>query len=471
MARSCSCQDFTRSQLLRASVAQAGRGLPAIEAGMPIPAGTGMSRRSFLLRSTGAVLAVYGGAALSPRHLQEGIAAAAAAAPPRQPVIVSIFVEGGWDALSVLAPVKEASYHKLRPTLGLKEGEGVPFTEDERLMWHPSASGLAQLHGEGKVVAFPAIGYDPPDESHFTSRHYWEVGQLDANLRSGWMGRYLDVAGTPANPLQGLSLEDSLAPALATTRVPVAAVSSPTDYTFWAYGLDEPLAGPTLAMLGELGGLGSSSTAMAQARTAAYDMNVIRNQVAPFADHEGKPPFTSPVTYPTTGDEFPKRLAVLAAMLADEALPIKCVSLNAVGSYDTHSDEHSTLATNLKQTVESVVAFQRDLEARHLDGRVLIQLWSEFGRRPHQNGSGTDHGAAGAAFLIGSRLTGKMVGEFPGLSKLDENENVVNTSDFRAMYAGILGQWLGTEAGLVIPEAGTGLPGPSAYGTIPQLIS
>src|SRR6201995_4091750 len=104
---------------------------------MPLPAGTGMNRRSFMLRSAGAMLAVYGASALSPRHLEEGIAQAAAAAPPKQPVIVSIFMEGGWDALSVLAPVREARYHELRPTLGRQEGEGVQFSEDEALMWHP----------------------------------------------------------------------------------------------------------------------------------------------------------------------------------------------------------------------------------------------------------------------------------------------------------------------------------------------
>ncbi|HME03733.1 MAG TPA: hypothetical protein VKG38_11980, partial [Solirubrobacteraceae bacterium] len=138
MQRSCSCNDFTRSQLLRAGIAQAGRGLPSIEPGMPLPAGTGMDRRSFLLRSAGAMLAVYGAAALSPRQLEVGIAEAMAA-PPNQPVLVSIFMEGGWDALSVLAPVKEAKYHELRPTLGLAEGAGQVFSEDEALMWHPQA--------------------------------------------------------------------------------------------------------------------------------------------------------------------------------------------------------------------------------------------------------------------------------------------------------------------------------------------
>ncbi|MFZ1154601.1 MAG: DUF1501 domain-containing protein [Solirubrobacteraceae bacterium] len=450
MAKSCSCSDFTRSQLLRRGVAAAGKGLPKIEQGMPLPAGTGLDRRTFLLRSAGAALSVYGASMLSPRHFEEGIAQASAAAGPSQPVLISIFMEGGWDALSVLAPVKEARYRELRPTLGLAEGSGKVFAEDENLMWHPAASGLAELHEEGKVTAFPAIGYQPADESHFTSRHYWEVGQLDANTRTGWMGRYLDLAGEPNNPLQGLSLDYSLAPALATAKMPVAAVSSPADYTMSAYGLGEPVSGAALETFGELGALSAPSPAYAQARNASYDTGLVLDKMASFVQSEEKSGDASSVAYPTS--DFAERLAVLAAMLHTE-MPIKCASLNAIGSYDTHSDEAGTLNSNLEQTVAALVSFQRDLEARKLDQRVLIQLWSEFGRRPRENGSGTDHGAGGVAFLIGSRASGKMVGEFPGLTKLDVNENVVNTSDFRAMYCSLLEQWFQTEAGLVIPEA------------------
>ena len=187
MPKACACNDFNRAQLLRKGVAAAGRGLPNIEPGMPIPAGTGMDRRTFMLRSAGAALSVYGASMLGVRHFEEGIAKAAEG--PAKPVLVSIFMEGGWDAMSVLAPIGDARYTQLRPTLALKEGEGLKFTEDERLMWHPQAEGLATLHGEGKVSVLPAVGYDPPDESHFTSRHYWEVGQLDTETRSGWMGR------------------------------------------------------------------------------------------------------------------------------------------------------------------------------------------------------------------------------------------------------------------------------------------
>ena len=450
MAKSCSCDDFTRSQLLRRGAALAGEGLPKIEPGMPLPAGTGLDRRTFLLRTAGAALSVYGASMLSPRHFEEGIAQASAAANPDQPVLVSIFMEGGWDALSVLAPVREARYKELRPMLGLTEGSGKVFTEDEILMWHPAAGGLAELHEEGKVTVFPAIGYEPSEESHFTSRHYWEVGQLDANARSGWMGRYLDLVGEPDNPLQGLSLDYSLAPALATASMPVAAVSSPADYTMWAYGLGEPVSGPALEAFGALGSLAAPSPAYAQARNASYDTSLVLEEMANFVKSENESGDHATVTYPA--GEFAERLAVLAAMLHN-GMPIKCVSLNAVGSYDTHAGELDTLSTNLEQTIPALVAFQRDLEARGLDQRVMVQLWSEFGRRPKENGSGTDHGAGGVAFLIGTRAAGKMVGEFPGLTKLDENENLIRTSDYRGMYCSLLEQWFQTEAGLVIPEA------------------
>ena len=84
----------------------------------------------------------------------------------------------------------------------------------------------------------------------------------------------------------------------------------------------------------------------------------------------------------------------------------------------------------------------------------MIEMWSEFGRRPEENGSaGTDHGAAGCAFVIGSKAKGEMVGEFPGLAKLDGNENLRVTSDFRGMYCSLLEQWLGYDAAPIIPGA------------------
>src|ERR1700743_2764495 len=187
MSHEC-CDDFTRAQLLRAGAAEAGRGLPAIEPGMPAPAGTGLSRRKFLSRS--------------PRFAAFGRAITQAPTPEK--VLVSVFFEGGIDALSVLAPVGDPRYASLRPTLKQAEGAGPPFAEDPPLQWHPGAIGLATLHEEGKVSAFPAIGYEHPDQSHFTSRHYYEIGELDIGQHAGWLGRYLDVIGDEENPRRGV---------------------------------------------------------------------------------------------------------------------------------------------------------------------------------------------------------------------------------------------------------------------------
>jgi uncharacterized protein (DUF1501 family) len=319
-------------------------------------------------------------------------------------------------------------------------------------MWHPSAAGLATLHGEGKVSVLPAIGYDHPDQSHFTSRHYWEVGTLDSNANLGWMGRYLDVVGDPDNPLQGLALDASLAPSLAASRVPVAAIAKPSDYSFPAAQVGDPLWAPMLAAFGQMGAIAGGSPALAQARAVARQVDGVRASLGAFVTADGKPGYTSPVAYPTAGGDLPARLAALGAMLA-QGLPIRCVAVQGAGSYDTHSDQVSGLASGLKQTVDALLAFQRDLEARGIADRVLIQLWSEFGRRPKENGSGTDHGAAGCAFVIGTRAAGRMIGEFPGLATLDAQGNLRNTSDFRAMYCSLLEQWMGIDAAQVIPNA------------------
>jgi uncharacterized protein (DUF1501 family) len=144
--------------------------------------------------------------------------------------------------------------------------------------------------------------------------------------------------------------------------------------------------------------------------------------------------------------------------MIEAGLPLQCVSLTAPGGYDTHSDQAANLAQGLKLTADSLYAFQRDLEARQLADRVLVLVWSEFGRRAEENGSGTDHGAGGTAFVIGSQVKGGMLGEFPGLEKgkgLDDNGNLVATSDFRALYRSFLEQWFQVDPAGVIPDAAT----------------
>lgn len=434
------CGDFTRSQLIRSAAAEAGQGLPAVEAGMPLPAGTGLTRRTFISRSAGLALAVYGATRLPIRAFEEGIAQAA----QNNRILLSVFMEGGIDGMSLLAPVGDSRYATLRPNLALAPDAGTAFSEDPGLRWHPSASGLATLHGEGKVSVFPAIGYDSPNQSHFTSRHFYEIGELQVGPRTGWLGRYLDLSGSDENPLQGLSLGGELSPALATASVPVAAVDSVTQYDLWAR-VDDPVDREMFTSFGRFGSFPSDSAAMGQARKATTRTEALRQELGQFKE------FTSPVPYPD--GYFADNLAGLAAMIA-AGLPLHLVTIGAVGGYDTHSDQAGDFSSNVQHTCDALLSFQRDLEARGLADRVLVEVWSEFGRRPEENGSlGTDHGAAGCAFVIGARAKGQMVGQFPGLATLDDDENLRHTSDFRSMYCSLLEQWHGQDAAAVIPGA------------------
>ena len=441
------CEEFGRAKLMRRAVAEAGRGLPSIERGMPAPAGTGLSRRSFLLRSSAAMLSVYGASKLGLGHFEEGIAQAAGG---NDRVLVSIFLEGGIDSLSVLAPTLDPIYRTLRPNLALPVDAGTVFSEDPSLRWNPNAASLASLHKAGKMSVLPGVGYSSPDQSHFTSRHYWEVGGLQPRESTGWMGRLLDQIGAPDNPLQGLSLDGSLSPALATASVPVAAIDGPS-YDLWAHGVWGEPADLMYSSVGQLGAAGARSKdpGLAAAGYAANQAIRLKSQLEPFSGDD----ITSPVAYPQGADEwFGEGLAGLAAML-DAGMPIRCAAISAPGSFDTHDDQAESFDSDLKLAADSIAAFQADLEARGLADRVLTLVWSEFGRRPEENDSGTDHGAGGAAFVIGNKVKGQMVGEFPGLAQLDPDDNLRATSDFRGLYCSIIEQWFGVDAAAVIPDA------------------
>ena len=442
------CQEFTRSHLMRQAVATAGNGLPRIEPGMPAPAGTGLNRRSFLLRSSAAMMSVYGASKLGFSELQEGIAKAAGA---KGRVLVSIFLDGGCDSLSVLAPTADPLYRSLRPTLALPLGAGTPFAEDDRLRWNPAAAAFDGLHRAGKLSVAPAIGYSSPDQSHFTSRHYWEVGGLKPHEVTGWTGRLLDRIGTVDNPLQGLSLDGSLSPALATQSVPVAAIDGPA-YDLWArdvWGKPEELMFGAIDELGRNAARGKDIGRKIAGATATQAM-ALKAQLDPFSGEEIAPP----VAYPQGSEAwFGENLAALAAMLAS-GLPIRCAAISAPGGFDTHDGQAESFDSDIKTAADTIAAFQADLEARGLADRVITLVWSEFGRRPEENASGTDHGAGGAAYVIGTQVAGKMIGEFPGLAQLDDDENLRATSDFRGLYCSIIEQWFGEDAATVIPDAG-----------------
>jgi uncharacterized protein (DUF1501 family) len=246
-------------------------------------------------------------------------------------------------------------------------------------------------------------------------------------------------------------------PTLATARNPVAAIDRPENFSLWLDGVWGDVFTMTLDSTARLGDIQSRAgdAAIAQVAQAASEVGYVRRALSPFRDQNGNAAYKSSVSYPTAASsDLPQRLAGLAAMIA-AGLPLRCVALTTDTAFDTHSTQASTFDSGLKLAADSIAAFQADLEARGVADRVLVHVWSEFGRRAQENGSaGTDHGAAGVSLLIGTRATGTMVGEWPGLSQLDDDGNLIENVDFRGVYCSLLEQWFDHDAGAVIPQAG-----------------
>jgi uncharacterized protein (DUF1501 family) len=273
---------------------------------------------------------------------------------------------------------------------------------------------------------------------------------------TGWLGRTLDHNGSMDNPLQGVSMTGSLSPVMHAGRVPVAALSSPSDAQFWIPDVWGPAFDQAMGAWEEISARASSRPGAAAANGAARQAKQVADRLAPYKknDKTGADPLAPPVAYPK-GNELAARLQTLAGLIS-QPLGIRVAAVEAEGDFDTHDRQGEDLTRGLGRVSEALASFQADLEARGVADRVITFVWSEFGRRPEQNDSGgTDHGAGGLAWVQGTKVKGGVLSDYPDLKRLDREQNLAVTLDFRRVYSSLLEQWMGVDAGAVIPGAGS----------------
>ena len=113
------------------------------------------------------------------------------------------------------------------------------------------------------------------------------------------------------------------------------------------------------------------------------------------------------------------------------------------GGYDTHANQgpvHPKLWTELSQAISD---FYADLAEHDVSEDVLMFVFTEFGRRVKDNGSGTDHGSGGLAFAIGDPVKGGMYSEYPLLKEGDLLEGDLQFNiDYRGVYGSMIENWL-----------------------------
>ena len=121
------------------------------------------------------------------------------------------------------------------------------------------------------------------------------------------------------------------------------------------------------------------------------------------------------------------------------------------GSFDTHASQLGEHAKLWREMSEGVSAFFTDLREHDAADNVVMLIFTEFGRRVHDNGSGTDHGAGGVAFAIGDAVKGGMYGDYPSLKAEDLTQgDLMPHQDFRGVYTTLLDDWLELDAPSIV---------------------
>jgi len=356
--------------------------------------------------------------------------------------LVVIQLSGGNDCLDTIVPYSNGLYYDFRPTVKIATEDVLPI--DAAFGFHPSMGPIKHLWDEGKVAIINGIGYPHPDRSHFRSMDIWHTAEPEKIGKEGWLGRAIRALDpTGANVLTGVNFGRGLPRALGCRGVPVASVGNLETYGLFSDMQDkqaQQMALETFArMYGGAAGRDAVMSLLGQTGSEALKgADMLRTAPTKYA---------STVAYPA--NPVAQNLKSMAqVMFADLGTRIYYTQH---GSFDTHSGELVTHAKLWQEVSGAVGSFMDDLKEHGREDDAMLFIFSEFGRRIRDNGSGTDHGSGGVAFVIGKAVQGGMYGEYPSLKVEDQLHGDLHfNNDFRCTYATLLEQWLGLESAPIV---------------------
>ena len=363
------------------------------------------------------------------------------ASTKKDPVVVILQLTGANDILNTIIPYTSGEYRDNRPMVNIPEDKVLPI--DDQLAFNPNMGPLKKMYDDGKMAIIHGIGFENSPRSHFRAMDIWHTCEPDIVGTEGWVAkvtRDLDPAGE--NVLKTVNFGQGLPRALALRGVPITSVSNLENYGVLSTvpGIDPQQDRAKILerfarMYAPAIGTGATMDYLGQTgRDALKGADILK--VAPEK-------YTSTIEYAET--PIAKYLRDVARVyLADLGTQVFYTSH---GPFDTHFNQppmHQKLWTDVSNAVSD---FFDDLKEHDAGDNLIMVMFTEFGRRVRDNGTGTDHGAAGGAFVIGNNVKGGMYGTYPSLKAEDLNQGDLDPNyDFRGFYATVIEKWLGLDA-------------------------
>ena len=328
--------------------------------------------------------------------------------------VVFVQLNGGNDGLNTFIPFEDALYYNLRPAIALSKTEVLNSAQG--MAFHPALKGFANMQQNGDLSVVQNVGYPNPVRSHFRSQEIWQTAPTNQEyLNDGWLGRYLDLQCKEHQPTAGINIDNIDNLALKGDEPNSITVKDPSRFKTKniAESDDQLSENPQLDFVRKV------------ANSVVEGSDDIQKALAKST--------TSDVIYPKTG--LAKNLEWISKLIKGN-LNSK-VYYTSLGGFDTHDNQLPIHKNKLTDLNDAVFSFYEDLKKSQQLQNVTIVVFSEFGRRVKDNGRGTDHGTAAPMFIIGGNNRGKIIGNNPNLSDL-ENGDLKHEIDFRSVYASIL---------------------------------
>ncbi|PKB80075.1 MAG: hypothetical protein BZY88_10080 [SAR202 cluster bacterium Io17-Chloro-G9] len=354
----------------------------------------------------------------------------------KDPVLAVLSLSGGNDGLNTVIPRNNGLYRDFRPTLAVPEDQIIPLTDELGL--HPTLGPLKKFWDAGQLAVFVGIGYPTPSYSHFRSMDIWHTCEPEIIGTEGWLGRATkNMDPNAENVLTAVNFGRGLPRALVMDGVPVASVGNLETYGLLT-GIDgEAQRNEALDIFGRM-----YSPAVGTGPVMDY-IHATGTDALKGADILATAPdkYSSSVEYSNTAiGQYMKNIAQTHLANFGTRVLYTTSPYNGFDSHANQAQANAALLTDVSNTVETFFA---DLREHDASDNVTLLLFSEFGRRVADNGSGTDHGAASVAFAVGEHVKGGIYGEYPSLepSQQEFGGNLKFNLDFRSVYSTILEDW------------------------------